>query len=245
MGEWFRDTFGEHYLQLYSHRDSAEATTAVDLVIKETGLSPGHVVLDAPCGAGRHLKIMRDRGMKAFGFDLSIQLVQEAVALESNARRIVRADLRAIPFRPGAFDLLVNMFSSLGYLGSDEENRQVVKNLVGLVKPGGWLVVDFMNSDYVRKNLQRESHRVTADALQVQDIRTIEGKPPRINKKTVVTFPDGREKEFRESVRLYTPYELNSILADAGVIMEKEFGSYHGDSPGIDAPRIILIGRRA
>ena len=54
MTEWFEEWFGEEYLQLYPHRDAAEAERAVALILDRVGFAPGWRVLDVACGAGRH-----------------------------------------------------------------------------------------------------------------------------------------------------------------------------------------------
>src|SRR6266850_155017 len=56
MTEWFEEWFGEEYLQLYPHRDAAEAERAVALILERTGFVPGWRVLDVACGAGRHAR---------------------------------------------------------------------------------------------------------------------------------------------------------------------------------------------
>ena len=56
MPEWFEEWFGEEYLQLYPHRDEAEAERAVALIARATGLAAGWRVLDVGSGPGRFLR---------------------------------------------------------------------------------------------------------------------------------------------------------------------------------------------
>ena len=49
MTEWFEEWFGEEYLQLYPHRDAAEAERAVALILERTAFVPGWRVLER-CG---------------------------------------------------------------------------------------------------------------------------------------------------------------------------------------------------
>lgn len=242
--QWFEKSFGEEYLKLYSHRDDTEAGRVVDLILNKTGLATDAIILDAPCGAGRHLKAFRNRGYSAVGFDLSSVLLREARAVNGVPVVICRADLRAIPFRAAQFDLVANLFSSLGYFATDAENYSILESLVSLCKRDGWIVVDFMNGDYVRQNLNPESSRVTADGIKVKDRRWIAGDPARVNKETEVTFPGGRTKTLYESVRLFRPDELRQALQRMGVEISAEFGDYSGSEFTADSSRIILIGRR-
>ena len=66
MTEWFEEWFGEEYLQLYPHRDAAEAERAVALIGERVGLrSAGWRVLDVACGAGRHARAFEEAGPAA------------------------------------------------------------------------------------------------------------------------------------------------------------------------------------
>ena len=54
---WYKEWFGEDYLELYSHRDEPEAEAHIDFVEHHLGPSRDgwpHAVLDLACGAGRH-----------------------------------------------------------------------------------------------------------------------------------------------------------------------------------------------
>ncbi len=244
MSEWFQTAFGEDYINLYAHRDSSEATKVVDLILAITGVGAGDRVLDAPCGAGRHLKVFDARGVQGFGFDLSLALLAQAKKAGVAPSTLIRADLRALPYKTESFDMVVNLFSSLGYFSTDEENFDVLCGLVSLCRLGGWFVIDFMNSHYVEANLQAESRRTTPDGMIVRDRRWIDGSSPRVNKHTTVNFPDGSEKIFEESVRLFSPDELRKALVQCGVPVEAEYGGYGGEAFTAASDRIILLGRR-
>jgi hypothetical protein len=244
MNEWFKKAFGEDYLSLYAHRDANEAANAVDLILQYCHLAPGSLIIDAPCGAGRHIGAFRDRGMQAFGFDLSMPLLREASQHADLSGCVVRSDLRALPLKRESCHMVVNLFSSLGYFDTDETNLAVIYEIVALVQTNGWVVIDFMNSEYVRLHLQPETTREIESGMHVTDRRWIEGTPPRVNKQTHITHADGSTDILEESVRLFTRHELHVALQRCGVSIEHEFGSYRGDRFQPDSPRLIIMGRR-
>lgn len=244
MGEWFRKAFGHDYSEIYSHRDASEAGRAVAMIISKAGLASGSLVLDAPCGAGRHLQAFKAAGMRAVGFDLSLPLLYEAVANSGLSGKVLRADLRSLPFAPRTCDMVVNLFSSLGYFDTDAQNLSVLAELAALVKPDGWMVIDFMNSAYVEKNLQAESQRETASGIKVHDTRWLSGNPMRVNKETRLIYPDGHTDDLMESVRLFTPADLRAALIGAGIEIRHELGSYDGEPFSDQSSRIILMGRK-
>src|SRR5687767_9208056 len=100
MTEWFEEWFGEEYLQLYPHRDDAEAERAVALVLRATGFQRGWRVLDVACGAGRHARAFEAAGARCVGVDLSATLLR--IARTVTGASLVRADMRALPIRPGS-----------------------------------------------------------------------------------------------------------------------------------------------
>lgn len=76
--EWFRQTFDDSYLLLYSHRGRAEACQQVDFAMQVLELRPGDTVLDLACGAGRHAAEFTRRGIRTVALDLSPHLLRFA-----------------------------------------------------------------------------------------------------------------------------------------------------------------------
>jgi SAM-dependent methyltransferase len=235
MPEWFEEWFGEEYLQLYPHRDEAEADRAVALVARATGLRRGWRVLDVGCGAGRHARAFRAAGARCVGLDLSRTLLR--IARGVTDARLVRADMRELPIRPGSMDLTVSLFTSFGYFERDEEHASALREMVGTLRPGGWFVIDFLNAAEVRGRLvPRERVPVLGGAVDVARSVSPDGH---YVCKTIVT-PDGRK--FVERVRLFEPAEIAAMLGDAGVDVRHRFGDYDAAPLLPGSPRTILAG---
>src|SRR5512143_2148937 len=154
MAEWFEEWFGEEYLHLYPHRNDADAERVVGLLTRVLPWRTGWRVLDVACGAGRHLAALERAGAAPVGFDLSAPLLRRAGGI--TRRPLVRADMRAMPFRPGRMDLTVNLFTSFGYFAADEEHHDAIGQMLATVCPGGWFVIDFLNAEQVRSALVPE-----------------------------------------------------------------------------------------
>jgi SAM-dependent methyltransferase len=238
VAEWFEEWFGEEYLELYPHRDDREAERAVALVRRTLPWAAGWRVLDVGCGAGRHARALAAAGARPVGLDLSRALLARA-RLTSPAP-LVRADMRRIPVRAGAMDLTVNLFTSFGYFSSDEEHREVVAEMVGTVRPGGWFVLDFLDADTVRARLVPEE-RLELPAGAVDITRAVSDDGCYVIK--TIAVADGRT--FVERVRLFTPAELETMLAAAGLEVRHRFGDYDGGPLTAGAPRAILMGQPA
>src|SRR3712207_9146074 len=98
---WYKEWFGEEYLELYSHRDESEAEEHVDFVERYLGGAGGphpRAVLDLACGAGRHTAALRQKGYRTLGLDLSLTLLARMLA---RGLPRVAGDMRLLPFEIG------------------------------------------------------------------------------------------------------------------------------------------------
>ncbi len=240
-GEWFREAFDRLYPLIYRHRDDASASREVEGLLDVLELRGDERVLDAACGNGRHLVAILGRGLDGFGFDLSPVLIARAGRRTELAGRVVRADIRRVPFRP-AFDLVVNLFTSFGYFASEAENLDALRQLAGCLRPGGRLVIDHVNRRHLERNLTPEDTR-QIDGLVLRNRRRIEND--RIVKRTTVTHRDGTTDELVESVRLYEPEAFAALFEAAGLDVDRMMGGYDGEPLAEDRPRLIVIGSRA
>lgn len=235
MTEWFEQWFGEEYLRLYPHRDDADADAAIRLVARVAGVA-GKRVLDLGCGPGRHAACLAERGARVVGLDLSLPLLGRARVRTRGRVQLVRADMRHLPFRPRTFDVIVNLFTSFGYFGDDDQHAAVLREAAALLRPRGVFVLDYLNADAVRTQLIPHEERVVGrQRVGIERRITDDGRHV---VKEMRLLDDGRS--FQERVRLFAPAELEALLTRAGLAVQDRFGDYTGDPATPMAPRIIL-----
>jgi SAM-dependent methyltransferase len=224
MTEWFEQWFGEEYHALYPHRDDADARRAVALIQRVAPWSAGVVVLDLACGAGRHAAELERAGARVVGLDLSPGML-----------------LRALPFRPGSFGLVVNLFTSFGYFRSDSEHGTVMRQVAEVLAPGGRFVIDFLNADQVRRTLRRDSEHIQQGGSSARVKRRFSEEGLYVVKEIELR---AENRSFQERVRLFTPAELEGLLTASGLEVTDRYGDYDGTALGPDSPRSILVARR-
>ncbi len=230
---WYETAFRKQYLDLYYHRDDAAAKGEASFAARALGLEAGARVVDVACGAGRHARALRGLGLHAVGIDLSRELLAEA-----NGVVRVRADMRALPFR-GAFDAATSFFTSFGYF-DDQGNARAMASIARALRPGGMLLLDFLNAVAVEAHLVPESseerdgrkyhvRRRIEDGRVVKDVRIEE---------------EGLTLSYSESVRLYLHHDLINLLKGAGLSVVASSGAFDGRDYTTDAPRCILVARK-
>lgn len=241
---WYKDWFNsENYLKVYSHRNESEAERLVELIIKMLNLKSGSKVLDMACGSGRHAIIFSKHGFDVTAVDLSQRLISEA---KSNAVRsganinFVLSDI--LDFNtPVRFDLALNLFTSIGYFESDEDNLSVILKAYALLKSNGYFVLDFFNKEYLLKNLVPETV-FSENGTRIIQKRYIKGN--RVIKDIIIENNGLLEKYF-ESVRLFSDEEIFAFFEKAGFTIVKKFGDYNGSAFRKDSSsRLIIFARK-
>lgn len=236
--DWFEEWFGEDYLRIYQHRDESEAERAIELIAAQVHGRDIQAVLDLACGAGRHSQALCDRWWTV-GLDLSAALLRVARREDPDAP-YVRADMRELPFVAESFDLVVNLFTSFGYFDDDREHARVLACLRTAMRPGGTLVIDFLNADQVRRNLVPYDDRVES-GITIEQSRIISPDNRFVEKKIRLRE---RGREYVERVRLLSAGDLERMLEAAAFEVVHCFGDYLGGSWSENSPRTILFASR-
>ncbi|MCL6099426.1 MAG: class I SAM-dependent methyltransferase [Bacteroidetes bacterium] len=242
--EWFRNWFNsDQYLEVYQHRDYQDATKLLDLIFRNVSLKKNSLILDAACGAGRHLIDLTAKGYNPFGFDLSISLLKKGKtdAEEKSIRlNLFRADLRHVALRQ-KFDLVLNLFTSFGYFHTDSENFSFAQTAFGFLNEGGIYVFDYLNEKYLLKNLIPESKREIEGKAIIERRKIAEG---RVEKEIIINNHNS-ENRFVESVQLYSKKKIVDEFEKIGFKLTSDFGDY--DGAGFDeenSKRLILFFKK-
>ena len=241
---WYKEWFGQEYLDLYAHRDEDEAERHIDFVERfvarsGSGDTQPKRVLDLACGAGRHTAALRRRGHAAVGADLSVTLLAHPPHFPPR----VAGDMRCLPFRDGSFDWVLNFFTSFGYFERERENFRVLEEIVRLLRPGGRFLIDFLNRDRVLDRLKdREVQQIGGKEVHIE--RWYESTTRRIQKRMRLVEADGRSATYLESVRAYDRDEVTIGARWAGLEVDALYGNFNGEPYHRDSERLMLVGYR-
>jgi SAM-dependent methyltransferase len=243
---WFEEVFDEDYLRtlpfLTPQATQAEALMAIDGL----GIQPGASVLDVGCGYGRHAMELAARGFHVVGVDLSLPLLLRG-ADEAQRRGLdinfVHADMREMDFDQ-QFDGAYCLFSTFGYF-DDETNKKVATLIGKALKPGGKLILEMLNRDYVIGDLPARVWWEGDGCVVLEEVE-FNYFSSRVQSKRSVVFDDGRQVEQEISVRVYSLHEVGKMLHAAGLrVLEVSGGmAARGRFLGNRSREIIVVAER-
>jgi cyclopropane fatty-acyl-phospholipid synthase-like methyltransferase len=241
MTEWFEEWFNtEEYLNVYRHRNDADAEQLVKLIMANTVLPHNADVIDLACGNGRHSIHFAECGYNVTAVDLSENLLfvarKNAESMGLNIK-FINSDLRSFQ-SSSKFDIAVNLFTSFGYFETDDENFSLFPKVFNLLKNKGYFVIDYFNANYLSNNLITHSEDTVSEKKIIQERRIIGHRVI----KDITISKDGLKKSFRESVRMYSGNELLTAIENSGFKVHKVFGNIDGSKFDLNSsPRIIII----
>lgn len=237
MNEWFDEWFDADYLKVYPHRDLAEARLAIEhIVLPYHQPSSTDPWLDVACGGGRHLQVMLEHGINAFGTDRSMNLLKSNPPQQRSS--IFRADMRQLPCRSQSFHGISLWFSSFGYF-DDTSNEAMLRHFQNILMTSGILIIDFMNAHEVIKTLVPEDQVIQGD-LEIKNKRYFDG--PRLMKEIeILNKSTGERRHVQEAIWFYTPEAIAALALKAGFALKSEYGDYQGHPFQSNSPRWIGI----
>ena len=121
----------------------------------------GGPVLDAGCGPGRVTRYLADRGVRAFGIDLSPEMVRIAADLHPELS-FATASIDALPVATGSLAGVLAWYSVIHT--APAELPVVVGELLRVLRPGGWLLVAGQSGSGTRHLASGYGHAVDLTA---------------------------------------------------------------------------------
>jgi trans-aconitate methyltransferase len=129
------------YDLVYQSQGKDYAAEVAELVAQVTGLCPGaRSLLDVGCGTGQHLALLGEHFEDLAGVDASAAMLEVASARLPDVE-LTHGDMREFSLA-GRFDVVVSLFSAVGYMADEHELTLAVGAMAAHLNPGGVLVVD-------------------------------------------------------------------------------------------------------
>ena len=158
--KWFQYWFNSPYYHiLYSQRNDEEAEFLIDNLSAFLKPTPESRILDIACGRGRHAVYLNKKGYDVTGIDLSEQSIRYAKQFENRHLHFFVHDMRKLAFI-NYFDIALNLFTSFGYFENEKDHVNALKSFRKGIKPDGYLVIDYFNTQKIIKNLNPQETKL-------------------------------------------------------------------------------------
>jgi SAM-dependent methyltransferase len=244
--EWFDDDsfWQDVYPLVFSDQRFAEASEQVDRVLALTR-PPGRSALDLCCGPGRYSIALAQRGYRVTGVDRTAFLLDKANERAQVAQVTidwVQQDMRDF-VRPDSFDLVVSMFTSFGYFDNKQDDILVLGNMFASLRPGGRCLIDMMGKERLARTFQATTSEVLPDGTTVVQRHEIVDDWTRVRNEWIL-LRKGRAKHYTFSLTLYSGQELRDRMQQVGFVDVRLYGNLDGDVYGLNAQRLIAVGRK-
>jgi SAM-dependent methyltransferase len=229
---------------LFSARRWEDAPREVEAMVTLLGLSPGARVLDLCCGVGRQSLEFARRGFEVTGVDRTATYLREArsrAAEEGLEVEFVQEDMRTF-VRTGAFDAVINYFTSFGYFSTEEQEGQVLANACTSLRPGGLLLMDMMGKEILaRVFTERGWHE--EDGMLILEERKLAPDWSSLENRWII-IGDGDRREVTLTVKQYSAAELRRLLKGAGFDKVDVYGDLRGAPYDMEAKRLVVVAHK-
>jgi len=246
MGEWFEDEsfWSELYTFMFSEERFQLAGEQIEKILALVDYRGGDV-LDLCCGPGRHAVALAKRGIRVTAVDRSEFLLNNAKAEAAKANleiEFILDDMRRF-VRSSSFSLILNMFTSFGYFENIEDDLTVLRNAYQSLKTEGAMLIDLLGKEVLARKFQPTNSSEGGDGtLLIERHEICEDWTHCRNQWLLVK--EGTVRPFFFKTRLYSGYELKDLMQRAGFEEVSVYGDLAGKEYGINADRLIAIGRK-
>ena len=244
--QWWERFFSDDYLMSVLPTTPAQIAKQVDFIEQSLGVAKGGTILDVGCGLGLHSVELSRRGYLVVGLDLSLAMITRAAEYAQHEQlklNVVHADIREMEF-DGAFDGIICWGTTFGFF-DEEANRDVLARLHHALRPGGRVLLDTVNRDYVVR-FQPNLVWFEGDECVCMEESDFNYFSSRLTVKRTIMREDGRQSQAEYSVRLYSLHELGQLMQQVGFRVIEVSGqeAIRGTFFGGNSPRVLMLSER-
>jgi SAM-dependent methyltransferase len=178
-----------------------------------------HTVLDVACGTGEHARLLTERhGFAVDGLDLDPAFVRIAQAKLPQGT-VYEADMTAFAL-PRRYDVIVCLFSSIGYVRTLDNVRRALTCIRAQLEPEGialiepWFKPGDMKTGHIAMKTAQSEELIVCRMSRTE----IDGRLSRLHFEYLICRPDriDRASEVHE-LGLFTVDEMLACFRDAGL----------------------------
>lgn len=225
-------------------------------IFSEHEVPKGGIILDLACGIGRHSVSLAEKGYRIVGVDISPTYITRAreLAAEKGVSKHVDfkvGDMRRVgellKNQEGTFDLVINLFTSMGYWDEDTD-RHIFKQALDLTTPGGIFIIHTANRDYLVRNFQARDVTYGKNGRVIIVERQLDLESSRLF--NTWKYYEQREEDLEHlstielDHRVYSLHELKKQVEESGWSYQSCYGGYNMQPLTTDTFSMILVAKK-
>jgi SAM-dependent methyltransferase len=149
--------------------------------------------------------------------------------------------MRSLPWS-GAFDAVVNLFTSFGFFERERDNAGVIREVAQSLVPGGRFLIDLSHRDWLVRNFQPREWFRRGD-LWVWEERRFDPVAGRLYVEHHWKSGD-RQGQRHFDLRIYAASEVASMMRQSGLEVQACFGDYDGSPFGKESKRLLMVAQK-
>jgi len=143
----FSSAYSSQYDHFYAKKDYRGECDLIETAVKSHAGGAPHALLDIGCGTGGHAIELAERGYQVTGVDRSQSMLDEAVRKSAVLPSLQRPTWHcgdARDFDTGrTFELGIMMFAVMGYMTTNDDVLNCLRNIRRHLQPGALFLCDF------------------------------------------------------------------------------------------------------
>lgn len=230
----YRD-LAKYYDLIYSWKDYKKEANQIKKLISKYKKSDGKELLEVGCGTGNHLRYLKS-SFFCTGVDINQGVLNIA---KRKIKRVIfkKEDMLTLNLNK-KFDVVISLFSSIGYVKTYANLRRTIKNFGSHLKKGGIVIIEpwfnksnfkpgvpgmtTYDSKYVK--IARVNNSNVKNNISVLDMHYLigeKGKPIRYfsDRHELGLFDIGKTLEFIKQAGFKPKFLKNGLMKDRGLFI--------------------------
>jgi ubiquinone/menaquinone biosynthesis C-methylase UbiE len=196
-------------------------------------------VLELGCGTGRISLPLARAGADLVGIDRSAEMLARATAGRRRRKlsglRLLRGDIRALPFEDAAFQTVIAPYGILQSLLADRDLASTLDSVSRVLAPGGTFGLDLVPDvpkwrEYTDRVQLRGPAAHGVHLTLIESVRQNRARRLTMFEQRYVERKNGQSKEhrFELTFRTLTVPQMATRLERAGFVVDRVLGDYRG-----------------